>query len=305
MIAVLPWTLVAAAGVVLASSPHLLQQGQSTSGSSTDPWTAADPGGGFAEVGWFGLPWVPSLIILAILRVASIAWRELRNETVMPLRDQSPLWLTMRGQVAVLLPLILAMNLVSGSDPIVYGSVNSPGPEVSEIRTGATWFDEKDPSGWGMTLDATHYVYRADPGDAFSYIFSVRNDWPLPITLLGVTPPRVKDDAQIPEGMDFVISGLGLLRDPAVASAEVGRVVPFHPIVLASGQEVALVVASIAGTCADATGEVDPPDPPNVTSSDNRSVEIVYEIAGWRRVGRTYPPFGLSVPTIEGCMPIV
>lgn len=302
-ISLAPWALLTAAGLVLAFGPVLLARDQATAGASApDGWTAAAPGGGFAEVSWFGLPWVPLLIVFAILEAASAVWSAVRKER----RAPSPAWTarlrTFPGQLSVSVALIFVLNLVSDSDPIVYGSVYGPGPEVSETQTGAHWFDEKDPSGWGMTLGGPHYVYRVRPGESFSYIISVRNEWPLPIRLLGVSPPDERTQAVIDDGVDFVPTGLGLLSDPAVVSAERGRVVPFHPVVLAPGEEVALVVAATAESCANPAAEADPPDPPGVTWADNRRVDFVYEIAAWRRVGTTTPPFGLTVPVTEGCM---
>jgi hypothetical protein len=300
---VAPWALVAGVGIVLAYNPLLLVRAPSTTGSSAaGGWTAAAPGGGFADVGWFGLPWIPFLIAIGIIASTQRVARalRLRDRVPWPKSKAPPMWVR---QVAITLPLIVALSAVSDHDPIVYGSVSGPGPEVTDVRSDANWFDEKDQSGWGESFGAPHYVFRLRPGDAFSYLISVRNDWPLPITVLGLSRSDYDVLAARQSAFDYMPTGLGLLRDPTYVSAEQGRVIPFHPIVLAPGDEVTLVVAASAGSCADPAGEADPATPPGVTLWDNRRLTFVYEVAGWRRVGVTYPAVGVTVPTTAGCLP--
>jgi hypothetical protein len=298
-----PWALVAGMGIVLAFNPLLLVRAPSaTVSSAADGWTASAPGGGFADVGWFGLPWIPFLIAVGVIASIERVVRalRLRDRVPSPKSKPPPMWVR---HVAITLPLIVALSAVSDHDPIVYGSVGAPGPEVTDVSSDANWFDEKDQSGWGESFGAPHYVFRLRPGDAFSYLISVRNDWPLPVTLLGLSESDYKAMAAPGAPIDYRPIGLGLLRDPTTFKLDAGDVEQFHPVSIGAGEEVAIVVASIAGFCADPAGEADPATPPGVTLWDNRRLAFVYEVAGWRRVGVTYPAVGVTVPTTAGCLP--
>jgi hypothetical protein len=162
------------------------------------------------------------------------------------------------------------------------GAVSGPGPDVSEIRSDGPPFFDLDGQA---AVRGPNYVYRVRPGDAYTYVVSVRNDGPLPITLLGM-----------PAG--GAASGLGLLRDPTDTSAEPANVVAFHPVELSPGTEVALVVAAVAGPCADPTLAEEPPVVRWPTGVVAVNFAFVYDIFGWRRVDDIWAPFAVTVP---GC----
>jgi hypothetical protein len=293
--------------VTLASGAWRLAPVVGGSGEPIDStWSSVDPGGGFAEIGPFGLPWVPALVVIAV-------WGAI--ETFRRLLSGRPLWTrpklqrspkpTRRQQVqsglmfVVLYGSFLVIGALLPDDPILYGSINDPGQDVTDVRPGGLWPDERSERFGFSSVD--RYVYEVDPGETFAYVLSVRNDWPFPITVLGLSgPPESATEPDV-EGFGFVSTGLGLLRDPMVISTDPADVVPFRPTQLAPGQEMAIVVAEVAGPCADPAGDL-PVDPPN-TQTSGKGIGLVFEVFGWRQVGFTWPPFEVSVPVKPDCLP--
>ena len=258
-------------------------------------------------MGPFGISPVP---LLAVLLVGSLAWaiaRARRGEDLRPRFSMSSLrravtWKprTVRGWIPVWGFYLVFFGVLTGTivfDPIRYGSVYGPGPEVDEVTAGGHWYDEA--AGDIVPRPAApEYVFRVSPGDAFSVILSVRNVWPIPITVLGLVQSPGQATPETLQGNDAAWNGLGLLRDPAVVSALPQDVVPFHPVNLLPGQEVTLVLAYVAGECADPTAGL----PVELPYSYNPGISLVYDVFGWRAVGRTYPPFDQAIPVREGCM---
>jgi hypothetical protein len=185
-------------------------------------------------------------------------------------------------------------------DPLVVGSTSGAGPELTELRRDGDWRDETRENAPGEMRVGPNFVYRVGPGEAFTYIISVRNNGPLTVTLLGRLPPEGPTTTPIYSAGDDVPNGLGLLRDPGVISATRTDVVPFHPVQLGPGQEVTLVVADVGGRCADSTAPV-LVDPPNVRNP--RVLPFVFEVLGWRQVGTVWPQFEVTVPSRPGCGP--
>ena len=320
VIGMAPWAALAAAALALASR-DVIGPIPPTIGSGAPPpvsWSVANPGGGFAQEDWLGFPWAWFLAVVAIAGAVQTIRRLRSGRGLVPCptlhrtsfrnlfraREQRP-W-TGRDTAyfaayAVLMFLVLVVKPWN-ADPIQYGLTIAPGIGITEIeRNSGTWYDERADAKTSSGLrSGPQYVYRLRPGDPFSYIVTIRNDMVFPITLLGLRQ-HVPSEDPIPPGADYTSTGLGLLRDPARVSSAAGDVVPFQPVRLGAGEEVALVIASIAGGCADPTGPV-PVDPPNVETG-NRSVTVVYEMFGWRRVGRTWPPVEITVPVRDGCMP--
>lgn len=82
--------------------------------------------------------------------------------------------------------------LLRGWDPVAQGSVFAPGPGVSEtLRNGITYVND-DPTDHSFA--SPRYVYRLEPGKAFTYLVSVRNNGPLPFRLLGLPKPSLPRD---------------------------------------------------------------------------------------------------------------
>ena len=181
-------------------------------------------------------------------------------------------------------------------EPLSPGSMAAaPGSVESRDITS----DPYEDTGTVYGSQDTEYIYRVRPGDTFTTIVTVRNTGSFaPITLLGL--PGGPDDTTgaVTPGSVSVPTGLGLLRDPSAPSLAPGEVLPFHPVTLAPGEEVGVVIGNLAGPCADPAANV--PD----QGSDRRAavgIPFVYETFGWRRVGEVYPPFQVTVAATPGC----
>ncbi|MEW6226079.1 MAG: hypothetical protein AB1627_15755 [Chloroflexota bacterium] len=294
-IAGLPWVVVAAAGIALAVGPQFLADVPSgPGGTAAQIWDPANPGGGIADVGPFGLPWVPLLPFVAAYGLYRAVARARSGQSLVPRpRLRWPSWrpeprrrMTRReslGFVGSLAILTLVNSLVTAPHPVSEGAVFGPGPDVSEIRSDGPPYI--DPAGLQAPGRGPNYVYRVRPGGTYTYVVSLRNDGPLPITILGM-----------PAGGSA--SGLGLLRDPTDGSAKPANVVAFHPVELSPGAEVALVVAAVAGPCADPTLADEPPVVRWPTGVETVTFAFVYDILGWRTVDHIWAPFAVTVP---GC----
>lgn len=305
---VAPWLAVAAAGIVFAFGPRLAASLAGPGpGVGADPgtaWTPANPGGGFVNEGIFALPWVPMLPLLALL-VAGWTLRRIRSGgPIVPTR--ADVWRTLtwrassvRQVLAYTVPMLGLLALfmaVATGDPIVFGSAAAPGPEMTELRQDGVSWDETQGPGQEPQDDGQRYIFAMRPGESFSTVVSIRNVWPVPITILGLARRDGVTTADLLQGADAVENGLGLLRDPQRISAWPGDVGAFMPFEMAPGEDVALVVAYTAGSCADPASDstLDP-------SAGGRGITIVYDLFGWRRTGSAWPPFELTVPASPGC----
>jgi hypothetical protein len=296
-VAIFPWAAVAAVGIALVVGPLSLPPQPSVGTPATSEWDPANPGGGLAEVGPFGIPWVLGLLLIALIEIFSAVQRAWLGRPLFP-RPHIPRRGVKRSSVKTqskresrimlvgIFAGILLLNSVEDAwDPLSVGFAGGPGTGLSEVihypRSG------------------TDYIYRVKPNEAFTYLVTVRNRGPVVVTLLGLL--RDPDaTASPPPARSYVSNGLGLLRDPSFISADPSNVVPFHPVELAPDQEVTVVVAWLGGSCANPAGtwHVD-------TDLEQSSIiaRFVYEAVGWRRVGEVYPRFDISVPTTPGCMP--
>jgi hypothetical protein len=295
--AILPWAVVAALGIALALGPMSLPLQPSVGTPAPSEWDPANPGGGLAEVGWFGEPWVLGLLLIALVEIVSAVQRARLGRPLFP-RPHIPRRGVKSGSVkrqstresrimlvGMFAGILLLSSVNSTWEPLGVGSASGPGTGLSEVihypRSG------------------TDFIYRVKPNEAFTYLVTVRNNGPVAVTLLGLRRDPTAN-ASPPPARDYVSNGLGLLRDPNVVSADPTNVVSFHPVDLAPDQEVTVVVAWLGGSCANPAGtwHVD-------TDLEQSSilVRFVYEVAGWRRVGTIYPPFDISVPTTPGCLP--
>lgn len=309
-IGVAPWLAIAAAAVVVAVAP-LLAAPHLSAGDAQFVWTAANPGDSFADVGIFGFPWVVLVVVLALVGAVATGWNVLHGRRAFD-------WLRLRrrkgerarprdllvtcGAVFAMFWVFQAFSAAAGhgspwQDGVSYGSRNAPGPEVSEVRPGGAWMDEMVDETYADTSAVPFWVYRLMPGDPFTVIASARNATALPMTILGL--PRRDNTPRA-----FGWTGLGLLRDPATMSTAPGDVQAFTPVTLAPGEEVTLVLAGVAGRCADPAAVV----PPSTTSDSSGTTvtmgpgfTLVYEVFGWRMTGTAFPPFHLVVPTTAGC----
>ena len=180
-----------------------------------------------------------------------------------------------------------------GHDPFVSGSTVAPGPMVSEIREDGSWLDEAlddqttivqgphDPCD-GPICAGPRYIAPVGPGEVVTYLVTIRNTSPFGLTILG------------PVGE----LRLGLPRNPDRPSADPADAVPFHPVTLAAGAEMAVVVGRIATACADPAAKVP------VHVGDRTAAfgfGIVYDIFGWWREAAIYPPVEVTIPGEANC----
>jgi hypothetical protein len=308
-----PWAAVAAVFVALVLGPRLLvgTPGPGTGGPTTGAtWTPANPGGGFATVDVFGLPWVPLLPVAAAWGVIATVRRTRSGRGLRPGRDELRRWFlgapvqarasNRRRLAAVVITLALSLlaELVLVNDPLAHGSAGAAGPEVSEVRDDGIWRDEERPGEpYEQLRGGADYVFRVRPGEAFSTIVSVRNTWPVPVILLGIDRAQQGTAYSSETSADW--NGLGLLRDPTRILAGPGDVLPFHPVTLGPGEETVLVIAWIGDRCADPTAPL-PPFEQGVVRF-NPGLPLIYDVAGWRRTGYVYPTFDMTVPRRTGC----
>ena len=304
-LAVVPWAAVAAVALVLAIAPRLFTTSTTSVGTApASGWDPAAPGGGFADVGPFGLPWVPLVPLVAVYAAASAIRRVRAGGPVIPqfpsmLPTRRP-WSWRRFFVwAIGLGLIYGIASKAFDpfeDPLMQGSVSAaPGAAETRDGGGVVLFDETG----SPPEDGTEYVYRLSPSQTFTNLVTVRNSGRVsPVTILGLPRDPGVTTASLLPGSVSVPTGLGLLRDPNVISNLPGDVVPFHPVTLWPGEEVVVVVANVAGACADPAAIVP------VRGSDSRDpdeIQFVYETFGWRRVGNVFPPFQVTVAANPSC----
>jgi hypothetical protein len=150
------------------------------------------------------------------------------------------------------------------------------------------------------TFRAPRYIYRVETGEPFTYLVSVRNNGPLPIRLLGLPAPDLPLDERLVQS-ESAWTGLGLLRDPAVVSADPHDVVPFQPVDLAPGEEIVVVVAEMGGACADPA--LSPPRPADPNQYTISGIAFVYEMLATRDTVFMSLPFENTVPSTPGCVP--
>jgi hypothetical protein len=262
----------------------------------------AAKGAGFADIGPFGLPWVPFALYVAFVVALWIAFRIATGRSIRPTVQPRP-----PGQrrkvspwfLAVYVPVVAAVLLRPFvGDPVAQGSVFEPGLLVRETRYDGIAYHNDDESDHRFT--APRHVYRVGPGQSYGYFVSVRNSGPLPFTLLGL-PQRDAPANELLVGTDSVIGGLGLLRDPTVVSARASDVVPFHPVDLAPGDEVVILVGEIAGDCADPSATL-PPRPADPLSYEIQGISFIYEMLATRSIAWISLPFETTVPTRPGCV---
>jgi hypothetical protein len=208
---------------------------------------------------------------------------------------------TVRQYLAYAIPVLGLLALfaaASTGDPIVLGSDAAPSPELTELRSDGTWWDETRRPGEQQRTDGQHYIFAVRPGTSFSTVVSIRNVWPVAITVLGIERKDGLTTADMLQGADAVENGLGVLVDPQQIGSEPGNVSRFRPFTLEPGDEASLVIAFTAGSCADpAADAARDPEP------GRRAIDVVYDVLGWRATSLTWLPFQMTVPTRPGCAP--
>ena len=253
---------------------------------------------GLADVGFFGLPIVPLAVIAALLIAAVGAVDVLNRRRLRAPGRSTASRRAVRVAWAVWFTALIVLVLASTSFELIKpGSIAGPGLGVAEVRSdGLT--REGSSTTWTESRDSPHYVVRVSPGEPFTVLASLRNTGPLPIRLLGWRKPELSFGSGSRARLDDYVVGLAFPRDPTAPSAAPEGVVPFHPVDIAPGAELAVVIVGLGGECADPDAAVPAQDPNHQIF---RAFPFVFEVLGWHRVGELWPPFELSVASRPGC----
>jgi DNA-directed RNA polymerase specialized sigma24 family protein len=302
-----PWVAVVVVAVGLVLLPTLAWAvAAALGGGPQGAWDPNDPGRSEAGLGLLATP-MPALLAVAAAGVAVRAVGR-RVAGVRPSIERRGVGDELRRAatvvlVAVVLQLVAAsagVGLLSPHDAVVAVAASAPGPMAPEVGAGDNWVDEVEGTYW-REAPIPRWTFLVRPGEGFRYVVRARNGSLVPITILGVPEHRFTLDERL-DGTASTRTSLGLLRDPAVVSSDPADVVPFHPVLLLPGQEVAIVVARMGGSCADPEAAVDPPT--GVGGSVERGapgMAIVFDVLGWRVDGDFWPPVDVVVPTTPGC----
>jgi hypothetical protein len=297
-----PWAAVAAAALILVF-PRATLPVDDASAPASGLWDPATTGG-TASTGIFVIPWVPVLLWIIVIGAIATVRHVRRGGAIRGPRAWGR-WLrpylhwraprtSWTGRIMFLLlfwvPWI-AVRLVGNWDPLSAADPFAPGPTVAEVLRDGLWHDDSiehaSSYGWGpgepclAECPGPRYLYRVQPGERYWWLETIRNDGPLPVTLLG---RRATDIQPSP-------IGLGLLRDPSVLSADPANLRPFEPVVLGPGATVTVAVVQEADACADPAGS-------SAWGRYAMGSPFVYDVLGWRRVGHVYRHFSV---TEAGC----
>jgi hypothetical protein len=163
--------------------------------------------GGIAETGIFLVPWIPLLLWVMTLVGTATTIHMLRGGTVGGPSELGTLlrrelsWRSRSSRAAWMfffalfwVPM-LTFQLLGDWDPLSASGSVGPGPAVAEVRDDGLWEDDsiEHASSWSWAegdpclseCPGPRYVYRVKPGEAYSFVATVRNDGPGPVTLLG------------------------------------------------------------------------------------------------------------------------
>ncbi len=136
--------------------------------------------------------------------------------------------------------------------------------------------------------------FQVPPNGILTFGFDVHNRTTLPITIVGVVPRPLGEEA-----WGRVVAA-GLVRDPlAFDISAPASTRPFEATTVAPDQRLFLIIAGRASRCALAPGS---PADPNGTGADLATVDVAYDIAGLRRVTRVRLPFVVDIPMDGACM---
>jgi hypothetical protein len=155
-----PWAGLAVAGLAAAAASSVLNRIEDATGGYRTgvPWSAAEPGGGIAEIGVFGVPWALLLLLAAITGAIATGSSIARG-------DGASGWLRLRRRRGQASPSAIAVGIVGAlaavalvhgaswavradrgpmSDALEGGLMSAPGPEVTAIHhDGLTWEGER------------------------------------------------------------------------------------------------------------------------------------------------------------------
>jgi hypothetical protein len=309
------WVAAVAAAVVvaLASLERLraLSRGATPDVGGSTAFDPVHPGSGLIALsgvtfeGVKGVLSAMSGLFLGLLAVAlawaAIQWARGLGQPQARRRPRRPLERKAVARDLVKFALFLGGYAVVSSSfghlPLTAGSTAGPGLGVTQQRSDGhstvVLYGDRYSEPTGGPRD----IFAVAPGQPLTYLVSVRNAWPVPITIEGrwLDRPGVMDITAPPGSTP---TGLGLLRDPSRAGGSVENTVPFTPVTLWSGQEVVLVVSEVARPCADPSIQI-----PIRTTYDSRDIglvpsfQLVYSVFGVVGVTAIVPTREVTVPS--------
>jgi hypothetical protein len=138
-------------------------------------------------------------------------------------------------------------------------------------------------------------AYELDPGDAFTFATTIRNEGFLPLTILGL------DGVRTTQPNPYVVSivSIGWVVQPTdngqvtYLSAKPGDASASWPVTLGSGDELVIVVVGRGGPCADAGG--------TITDLPLTHVDLAYRVMGFQRSTEVGLAAILSFPSRSPC----
>lgn len=145
---------------------------------------------------------------------------------------------------------VLVGTAAVASTSLRYGSSSAPDQEgLLEVRDPS----EEDLDGDGGP-DRLAYVYRHDLGISMLTLASIRNDGPLPVTIVGVGEPPA-----VPTAHSSLVWAEGLVDSPWPEIVPADPALPFSPTVIEPGGEDAFWVVWRTGSgCVDGVAPVSP-----------------------------------------------
>lgn len=179
------------------------------------------------------------------------------------------------------LGLVVAVVLILGIGSLVLANVYMPLTEGSASGPDSAWpgglyaRNEQDPFGTG-----TMYVYCSVPNARFAVLLSIRNDGPLPVTILGSTPSDLTAN-EAAGGNQFWLTDLASARvatptdTPALSheATDPRTTATMAPTVIAPGDELELWARFRTGGIAMPRG----------SASWGRSLGVRYSVLGIER----------------------
>jgi hypothetical protein len=238
-------------------------------------------------------------LLLAFAVWAVVSWVRGLGQPAAPKPAPKPLsrreLLRRIGWAAVLVASNLLLRTAFDHPALAAGMAADHGIGFAERRMdgigSVTLYGERYLTNTGGPRD----LYRVGPGEPLTYVVSIRNAWPVPVTIQGrwADATAVTD---ISAAAGATPTGLGLLRDPARRDGSVENTAPFSPVTLWPGEEVAIVVAEIGRPCADPSVQV----PVRTNSAESSE-------PGARRLQPIEPALELvySAFGIEGVSPVL
>lgn len=187
--------------------------------------------------------------------------------------------------------LILGVIAVAALGVIVLARYDFVGWTDGSWAFGVGYASSRQGPGAGHADEIATYV--VPPNGVLTFGLDVHNRAQVPITIIGLA-------ANEHNAAWGDVTAVGLLRDPNVVDlADPANTRPFAPTEVPAGAPVFLIVAGRATACA--LGRANTADL-SQAGATIASIDVVYEIAGIRRLTTVHLPFTIEIPMDASCM---